>query len=168
MYKSLNKETELIRMDEGSYKKFSFDLFGKTFSYTINPGTQRFYSNPDVFAYMIGIFAELLKSEINSWSGAGNVDIQNTGYPSISHSNGYAFDFRYSDLIDNDVVLMKAALKFKCASIMIGTKKYVGKRKALQTSDNKIQHNGGHEDHIHISVYGQKIKSNQPIMIYEQ
>lgn len=163
LYKAGEGDTELVQINEGcGGNKFSFNdkINGIKFSYTITNGTQRFFSNPDVFACFIGIIVEI----DYDLEGAGNVDEKNTGYPSVSHKNGYAFDFRYkTEDEDKDIKLLEAAYKFRCCQVLIGTK-YEGGRRA---SVLNVQCRKDHNDHIHVSVYGSATKICQPTIIKE-
>lgn len=169
---------ELVRIDEGCTEGlFRFDKEGMKLYYQIDTiQTVRFYSDPNVFAILIGILAELgANTEYDiKFRGTGNTEIHATGYPSQSHVNGMSLDFCYSDDEDDsdkvkiakDIALLKAGIKFKCMTRIIGSKESRrGGREAYSTPKSKRTENA-HNDHIHLGPFDQEI--NKPTIINEK
>jgi len=154
-----NEDAELVRIDENCVNKtFEYKQGNLWFKYTIQNATERFYSNPDVFAIFIGILAEMGSYRL-PLNGSGNVEVQNTGYPSITHRNGYAFDFSYFKNIEDNLKLYKAAYKFRCNEVNVGHS-HKDEWDFLNQTDSKgkvvkkfFRDIDNHESHIHLSVY---------------
>jgi len=102
--------------------------------------------------------------------GTGNAEIHGTGYPSVSHVNGMSLDFSYSDdssadvRLAKDIALLKAGIKFKCKTRLVGTE---NKRKGgREIYSSKPQGDPNHNDHIHLGPFDQEY--NKPTIINEK
>lgn len=177
-YSKCGDAIELVRIDEGCIRGlFQFDKEGVKLYYQIDANqTVRFYSDPNTFAILIGILAELgANTEYDvKFKGTGNAEIHATGYPSQSHVNGMSLDFCYSDdkedpdevKLAKDIALLKAGIKFKCMTRIIGSKESRrGGREAYSTPKSKRTENA-HNDHIHLGPFDQEI--NKPTIINEK
>lgn len=165
---------ELVRIDEGcTGGLFQFDKEGVKLYYQIDTiQTVRFYSDPNVFAILIGILAELgANTEYDiKFKGTGNAEIHGTGYPSQTHVNGMSLDFCYSEDEDDsdkvrlakDIALLKAGIKFKCKTRYTGTRNNrKGGREAFSS-----QARDDHNNHIHLGPFDQEY--NKPTIINEK
>ena len=173
-YVKCGSSIELIKIDEEcTGGLFQFDKEGVKLYYQIDTTqTVRFYSDPYVFAILIGILAELgANTEYDiKFRGTGNAEIHGTGYPSVSHVNGMSLDFSYSDdssadvRLAKDIALLKAGIKFKCKTRLVGTE---NKRKGgREIYSSKPQGDPNHNDHIHLGPFDQEY--NKPTIINEK
>lgn len=165
---------ELVRIDEGcTGGLFQFDKDGVKLYYKIDiEQTVRFYSDPNVFAILIGILAELgANTEYDiKFKGTGNTEIHGTGYPSQTHVNGMSLDFCYSDdkedpdkvKLAKDIALLKAGIKFKCKTRYTGTRDSRKGGREVFSSQARSDHN----DHIHLGPFDQEY--NKPTIINEK
>lgn len=173
-YVKCGSSIELIKIDEEcTGGLFQFDKEGVKLYYQIDTTqTVRFYSDPYVFAILIGILAELgANTEYDiKFRGTGNAEIHGTGYPSVSHVNGMSLDFCYSEdssadvRLAKDIALLKAGIKFKCKTRLVGTE---NKRKGgREIYSSKPQGDPNHNDHIHLGPFDQEY--NKPTIINEK
>lgn len=165
---------ELVRIDEGcTGGLFQFNKEGVKLYYQIDTNqTARFYSDPNVFAILIGILAEVGANENYDikFRGTGNAEIYGTGYPSQSHVNGMSLDFCYSDekedpdevKLAKDIALLKAGIKFKCKTRYTGTQNSRKGGREVFSSQARSDHN----DHIHLGPFNQEY--NKPTIIKEE
>lgn len=173
--KSGNETIELVKIDEGREDGvFEFKEDGVNLYYEIDKAqTVRFYSDPNTFAILIGILAEL-GSNIGydiKFRGTGNAEIHGTGYPSVSHRNGTSLDFCYSENKDDsdevrkikDIALLKASIKFNCMTRLTGT--WNSRKNGREEYSTKPEGDGNHNNHIHLGPFNQKI--NEPTIIKE-
>ncbi len=173
--KSGNETIELVKIDEGREDGiFEFSKDGVNLYYEIDKTqTVRFYSDPNTFAILIGILAELgSNTDYNiKFRGTGNAEIHGTGYPSVTHRNGMSLDFCYSENKDDyeevrkikDIALLKAGIKFNCMTRLTGT--WNCRKKGREAYSTKPEGDGNHNNHIHLGPFNQKI--NEPTIIKE-
>lgn len=165
---------ELVRIDEGcTGGLFHVEKDGVKLYYKIDiEQTVRFYSDPNVFAILIGILAEVGANEDYDikFRGTGNAEIYGTGYPSQTHVNGMSLDFCYSEdkedpdkvKLAKDIALLKAGIKFKCKTRYTGTwDSRKGGREAFSS-----QARDDHNNHIHLGPFNQEY--NKPTIIKEK
>lgn len=119
---------------------FSYVREGVFIEYTFKQ-TARFYCGADQFAAFIGALAEIGVPYI----GTGNTSKDATGYPSVSHVNGYSFDFSYNP--KKDQKLLNALVKFGFPKALVG----------LSYKYQNAKPDAGHKSHIHCGPY-KKIK----------
>lgn len=167
---------ELVRIDEGCTSGlFQFNKEGVKLYYQIdNTQTIRFYSDPNVFAILIGILAEMgANTEYDiKFRGTGNTEIHATGYPSQSHVNGMSLDFCYSEdksdsaevKLAKDIALLKAGIKFKCKTRYTGT--WNSRKGGREIYSSKPQGDPNHNNHIHLGPFNQEY--NKPTIINEK
>lgn len=167
---------ELVRIDEGCTSGlFQFNKEGVKLYYQIDTTqTVRFYSDPNVFAILIGILAELgANTEYDiKFRGTGNTEIHATGYPSQSHVNGMSLDFCYSEdksdsaevKLAKDIALLKAGIKFKCKTRYTGT--WNSRKGGREIYSSKPQGDPNHNNHIHLGPFNQEY--NKPTIINEK
>lgn len=164
---------ELVRIDEGCTSGlFQFNKEGVKLYYQIDTNqTVRFYSDPNTFAILIGILAELgANTEYDiKFRGTGNAEIHGTGFPSQTHVNGMSLDFCYSEdktdsaevKLAKDIALLKAGCKFHCKTMYVGLEAiHQGPR--LDYAEKKKNH----DSHIHLGPFNKEI--NQSIIIKEK
>lgn len=175
-YSKCGDAIELVRIDEGcTGGLFQFNKEGVKLYYQIDTSqTVRFYSDPNTFAILIGILAELgANTEYDvKFKGTGNAEIYGTGYPSQTHVNGMSLDFCYSDdkedpdevKLAKDIALLKAGIKFKCKTRYTGTRKE--RKGGRETYSSKPQGDQYHNDHIHLGPFDQEY--NKPTIINEK
>lgn len=175
-YSKCGDAIELVRIDEGcTGGLFQFNKEGVKLYYQIDTSqTVRFYSDPNTFAILIGILAELgANTEYDvKFKGTGNAEIHATGYPSQTHVNGMSLDFCYSDdkedpdevKLAKDIALLKAGIKFKCKTRYTGTREE--RKGGRETYSSKPQGDQYHNDHIHLGPFDQEY--NKPTIINEK
>ncbi len=175
-YSKCGDAIELVRIDEGcTGGLFQFNKEGVKLYYQIDTSqTVRFYSDPNTFAILIGILAELgANTEYDvKFKGTGNAEIYGTGYPSQTHVNGMSLDFCYSDdkedpdevKLAKDIALLKAGIKFKCKTRYTGTREE--RKGGRETYSSKPQGDQYHNDHIHLGPFDQEY--NKPTIINEK
>lgn len=167
---------ELVRIDEGcTGGLFQFNKEGVKLYYKIDTKqTVRFYSDPNTFAILIGILAEVGANEDYDikFRGTGNAEIYGTGYPSQSHVNGMSLDFCYSDekedpdevKLAKDIALLKAGIKFKCKTRYTVT--WNSRKGGREIYSSKPEGDPNHNDHIHLGPFNQEY--NKPTIIKEE
>jgi len=173
-YAKCGDAIELVRIDEGcTGGLFQFNKEGVKLYYQIDTNqTVRFYSDPNTFAILIGILAEVGANDDYDikFKGTGNAEIHATGYPSQTHVNGMSLDFCYSEEEDDsdkvrsakDIALLKAGIKFKCKTRYTGTRNNrKGGREAFSS-----QARDDHNNHIHLGPFDQEY--NKPTIINEK
>ncbi len=173
-YAKCGDAIELVRIDEGcTGGLFQFNKEGVKLYYQIDTNqTVRFYSDPNTFAILIGILAEVGANDDYDikFKGTGNAEIHATGYPSQTHVNGMSLDFCYSEDEDDsdkvrlakDIALLKAGIKFKCKTRYTGTRNNrKGGREAFSS-----QARDDHNNHIHLGPFDQEY--NKPTIINEK
>jgi predicted chitinase len=167
---------ELVRIDEGcTGGLFQFNKEGVKLYYQIDTyQTARFYSDPNVFAILIGILAEVGANEDYDikFRGTGNAEIYGTGYPSQTHVNGMSLDFCYSDekedpdevKLSKDIALLKAGIKFKCKTRYTGT--WNSRKGGREIYSSKPEGDQNHNNHIHLGPFNQEY--NKPTIIKKE
>ncbi|MBR6111928.1 MAG: DUF4280 domain-containing protein [Paludibacteraceae bacterium] len=175
-YSKCGDAIELVRIDEGcTGGLFQFNKESVKLYYQIDTSqTVRFYSDPNTFAILIGILAELgANTEYDvKFKGTGNAEIYGTGYPSQTHVNGMSLDFCYSNdkedpdavKLAKDIALLKAGIKFKCKTRYTGTREE--RKGGRETYSSKPQGDQYHNDHIHLGPFDQEY--NKPTIINEK
>ena len=133
-----NKKVILVKLKNISVKNSESEIIaGYTFV-----GTERFYCGEDQCASFIGMLFEFGIP----WKGSGNTHKDGTGYPSVTHVNGFSFDFHYSRDAgadkNHDQTLIDIMNNWNYKPIYIGKKYPV-------TAYNNATRMGGHDDHIH-------------------
>lgn len=138
--KSINKKILNI-LEEGG-DNLSYNKDGVTISFTLKlTQTARIYCGVDQFAVLIGVMAEI---GIN-YGSAGCTSKDATGYPSVTHVNGYSFDFSYKGN-SNDQILVDVMQKWASnTTINVGFGANTGKH----CSGTKVKPISGHDSHIH-------------------
>lgn len=173
-YAKCGDAIELVRIDEGcTGGLFQFNKEGVKLYYQIDTNqTVRFYSDPNTFAILIGILAEVGANDDYDikFKGTGNAEIHGTGFPSQTHVNGMSLDFCYSEdendsdkvRLAKDIALLKAGIKFKCKTRYTGTRNNrKGGREAFSS-----QARDDHNNHIHLGPFDQEY--NKPTIINEK
>lgn len=97
--KSLYKK--ILNILEGGGNTLSYNQGGVTISFKLDlTQTARTYCGVDQFAVLIGVMADTGLS----YTSAGCTSKDATGYPSLTHVNGYSFDFSYQPANDQKLV----------------------------------------------------------------
>lgn len=177
IYNKIGKEIELVKIDEnckdGLFEFNNND--GVNLYYRIKTDqTDRFYCNPNTFAILIGILAELGANPDYDikFEGTGNAEIHGTGYPSVTHVNGMSLDFSYSEDADaevrknKDIALLKAGIKFNCMTRIVGFRSDRREGREAYSTPKKEKTEKAHNDHIHLGPFNDEI--NEPTKIEEK
>ncbi len=116
--------------------------------------TLRNYTNPDLFAGYIGVLFEMLNYKLTC---TGSCFKDGSGYPSVSHINGKAFDMEKKstdptvELTTNEINLVKAFNNFHF-QILYTNKTCYNQLKDL-INGMKISVVNGHDDHLHFGNF---------------
>ncbi|WP_455593517.1 glycoside hydrolase family 19 protein [Bacteroides sp.] len=136
-----NSMKQLVNILEGINTPFLYKKDDVVIEFKIDTNqTARIYCGADQFAVLIGTMAEIGIKYVST--GCTSKDA--TGYPSLSHVNGYSFDFKYQK--DNDQMLIDAMQKWApTTNINVGWGTSTGKH----VTGINVKPISGHESHIH-------------------